>query len=419
MAMIEATCGDCGTTYSVDESHAGKTAKCRKCGGAVAITGTVKVRQAPPGPTNACQISRDDVDESGGLFGTKIATTDTLQGWTITGYHGLVTTHVVAGTGFFSDFAAGMTDFFGGRSATYQRQMAAIEEEAFAALCQEAAARGANWVVGARIDFDEISGKGMQMFMVSAQGTAVRAVAAPVPVAQSTHAGLVSGSLVRDAIKRQQALDLVSRIESGQEQVSEDALATLGDTRVSESVPLLLLAALSETATDKARTIATQGLRVAPRDTVRRALQDALLREPRLRVANELYRDLGLLDLNWVLQQMRADDRQARFTGLRMLCQCVASAYTRHDIEPLKAILEVIPAAFPETCTFHEHKGMLGGSPMPRWRCEKGHDNVPHWDRCKTCEIDRHGVPLWAGTPEGGTRIASATLSLLEQQFGE
>ena len=415
--MIKAACGDCGTRYSVDDSYAGATAKCRKCGGEVIVSAVASEPSVSPRLEEADEASRDDAGEDGGLSGTRIATTDVLHGWTILEYHGLVTSHVVAGTGFFADLAAGMTDFFGGRSETYQRQMAAIEEDALAALRQSAAARGANWVIGARIDFDEISGKGMQMFMVSAQGTAVRAVAAPAVASQATRSGLVAGSLARNAIKRQRAMHLVARVESGQEEVTEDLLATLSDARLSESVLILLGAAMSDTGVDKAGVIATQGLRIAPRHDVRQALQDALLRQPCHRVANDLYRDLGLLDLNWVLEQMRAEDQQARHAALRMLCSCVASTYTRQDIETLKSLLEVIPSAFPENCTLHETKGMLGGAPVRRWRCAKGHDNTFGYDWCATCEIDRHGVPLWAGTPAEGIRIASATLSLLRQQL--
>ncbi|MEI6506467.1 MAG: heavy metal-binding domain-containing protein, partial [Planctomycetota bacterium] len=318
--MIKAACGDCGTRYSVDDSYAGATAKCRKCGGEIIVSAVASVPSVSPSLEKADEATRDVAGEDGGLSGTRIATTDVLHGWTILEYHGLVTSHVVAGTGFFADFAAGMTDFFGGRSETYQRQMAAIEEDALAALRQSAAARGANWVIGARIDFDQISGKGMQMFMVSAQGTAVRAVAAPAVASQATRSGLVAGSLARNAIKRQRAMHLVARVESGQEEVTEDLLATLSDARLSESILILLGAAMSDTGVDKAGAIATQGLRIAPRHDVRQALQDALLRQPCHRVANDLYRDLGLLDLNWVLEQMRAEDQQARHAALRMLC---------------------------------------------------------------------------------------------------
>ena len=41
-----------------------------------------------------------------------------------------VTSHVVAGTNLFSDFFAGMSDFFGGRSGSYKKQLSSIYSEA-------------------------------------------------------------------------------------------------------------------------------------------------------------------------------------------------------------------------------------------------------------------------------------------------
>ena len=47
-----------------------------------------------------------------------ITTTNNIDGAEITSYIRLVSTNVVIGTNFFSDFAASFTDFFGGRSNT-------------------------------------------------------------------------------------------------------------------------------------------------------------------------------------------------------------------------------------------------------------------------------------------------------------
>ncbi len=410
--MIEATCLGCGAQYTVDDSHAGKTGKCRRCGGVVAISA-----HTPPVPSPPAASWREHTDDGEFVSDVQVATTDSIQGWTITKYRGLVTTHVVAGTGFFSDFAAGFTDLFGGRSDAYQRQMAAIEEEALAALKRSAIARGANWIVGARIDFDEISGKGMQMFMVSAQGTAVQAIATPVPVSAGEVGGTASGVAVKEAIKRERALHLLSRLQSGQRAVSDESLFALAEARLAEAVPLLLEVAVAESVTDASRSLAVQGLKAAPRNAVRQAVQSMLLEQPQSRVANELYRDLGLLDLQWVLRQMQSANRQAQCVALRVLRRCVASSYARDDIQTLRALADIIPDIFRETCTFHEVKGLLGGKPTPSWRCEKGHSNPNDQNRCSQCDIDRHGLPGWVGDPADALRSVTATLEFLEGQF--
>ncbi len=102
-----------------------------------------------------------------------VVTTNAVEGRTVTRYHGIVSVNIVAGTGFFSDFAAGLSDIFGGRSGTYQRHLDQLNNEALSALGDKARKTGANAVIGTQIDYDEISGKGTQMFMVTARGTAV------------------------------------------------------------------------------------------------------------------------------------------------------------------------------------------------------------------------------------------------------
>ncbi len=102
-----------------------------------------------------------------------ITTTDTIENAIIEKYMELITTNVVVGTNVFSDFGASLTDFFGGTSQTYQKKLQKIYETAFNNLRQRAIELGANAIVGVKIDFDEISGKGKSMFMVSAIGMAV------------------------------------------------------------------------------------------------------------------------------------------------------------------------------------------------------------------------------------------------------
>lgn len=60
---------------------------------------------------------------------------------------------------------------FGGNSGTYQRKMDAMYEEAQKKLEKKAVRMGANAVVGFKADFDETSGNGKSMFMLSATGT--------------------------------------------------------------------------------------------------------------------------------------------------------------------------------------------------------------------------------------------------------
>lgn len=101
-----------------------------------------------------------------------ITSTPILDSITIHSYLGVINTNIVIGTNFFSDFAASFTDVFGGNSGTYQRKMDNMYDSAKKELISKAKNMGANAIIGFRIEFDEISGKGKSMFMLSAIGTA-------------------------------------------------------------------------------------------------------------------------------------------------------------------------------------------------------------------------------------------------------
>lgn len=101
-----------------------------------------------------------------------ISTTPTLEGKKIVDYKGIVFGEVVSGVDFVKDFAAGLTNFFGGRSNSYEGELIQARENALEEMQGRASQMGANAVVGVDIDY-EILGSGNNMIMVIASGTAV------------------------------------------------------------------------------------------------------------------------------------------------------------------------------------------------------------------------------------------------------
>ncbi|RGX84512.1 YbjQ family protein [Bacteroides intestinalis] len=102
-----------------------------------------------------------------------ITTTNNIENHSIKRYLGVINANIVIGANFFSDFAASLTDVFGGRSNTYQNKLNTIYKDVMAELEEKAKYFQADAIVGLHIDFDEVSGGGKSMFMVSASGTAV------------------------------------------------------------------------------------------------------------------------------------------------------------------------------------------------------------------------------------------------------
>ncbi|MCS4433029.1 YbjQ family protein [Aquiflexum gelatinilyticum] len=103
-----------------------------------------------------------------------ISTTNFIDGMEIEKYYDLISTNVVLGTNVFSDIGASFSDFFGGSSEIYQNKLERIYKVALDKLRQKAKNLNANGIIGVNIDFDEVSGGGKSMFMISVSGMAVR-----------------------------------------------------------------------------------------------------------------------------------------------------------------------------------------------------------------------------------------------------
>ena len=101
-----------------------------------------------------------------------VTTTATVEGKRITEYKGIVFGEVISGVNFVRDIAASFSNFFGGRSESYEEELVQARQNALKEMEQRAAALGANAVVGVDIDY-EVLGANNGMLMVTASGTAV------------------------------------------------------------------------------------------------------------------------------------------------------------------------------------------------------------------------------------------------------
>lgn len=101
-----------------------------------------------------------------------VTTTPSVEGRRIVEYKGIVFGEVVAGVNFVRDFAASLTNIFGGRSGSYEDELISARQNALREMEQRAMQMGANAVVGVDIDY-EVLGADNGMLMVTASGTAV------------------------------------------------------------------------------------------------------------------------------------------------------------------------------------------------------------------------------------------------------
>ena len=101
-----------------------------------------------------------------------LSTTPTIEGSPIREYKGVVTGETIIGANVVKDFMAGLRDFFGGRSGTYEKVLAEAKDTSLSEMAERARQLGANAVVGIDLDYETI-GQGNSMLMVTCSGTAV------------------------------------------------------------------------------------------------------------------------------------------------------------------------------------------------------------------------------------------------------
>lgn len=105
-----------------------------------------------------------------------VTTTPSVDGYRVSEYYGVVFGEVIEGVNFIRDIAASITNFIGGRSASYESEIINARTAAVDEMEQRAAALGANAVVGVSVDY-EVLGTG-NMLMATASGTAVKIIRA-------------------------------------------------------------------------------------------------------------------------------------------------------------------------------------------------------------------------------------------------
>jgi len=101
-----------------------------------------------------------------------VTTTPNVEGHKILEYRGVVVGEVIAGIDFIKDISAGITNFFGGRSGSYEGELIQAREAAMSEMVSRAMSWGANAVVGVDLDY-EVLGSANNMIMVTVSGTAV------------------------------------------------------------------------------------------------------------------------------------------------------------------------------------------------------------------------------------------------------
>jgi uncharacterized protein YbjQ (UPF0145 family) len=102
-----------------------------------------------------------------------LTTTPSIEGKEIKQYIGIITGETIIGANAIKDMFAGFTDFFGGRSNSYEKVLREAKNSALKEMSERAVQLGADAIVGIDLDYETI-GRNSSMLMVTCSGTAVK-----------------------------------------------------------------------------------------------------------------------------------------------------------------------------------------------------------------------------------------------------
>ena len=310
-----------------------------------------------------------------------ITTTDTIENCPIKRYIDTICSNIVIGTNVFSDFAASVTDFFGGRSGSYKRKLQIIYNEASKELKQKAINLGANAIVGFKVDFDEISSRDKSMFMVSVSGTACIIEKNDEDIkAVDCHSQISSIDLQKEIQRRY----IVSQIKKSSSICKEWVEFLLENPQI-EIVEDLIKRYISLDVNYNSNEVTNikQILSVIPANHII-PFDYKYFKYKKIRDLIEKY---NLFDSNSIYEIIK----QELHIGIHLL-SATKEYYNTNDLQGMKRILEYLNN-LPNTGNIESVKGgIFSKCDEKKFVCENGHKNSIDFIFCEKCGINIKGL---------------------------
>ncbi|MBS7566109.1 YbjQ family protein [Mucilaginibacter sp. Bleaf8] len=358
-----------------------------------------------------------------------VVTTSTIEGRTVKQHLKPVTAHLVAGTNIFSDILADFSDFFGGRSSSYQKQLTSLYNEAIDKIKLAAYELGANAVVGFSIDMDEISGKNKSMFMLTAIGTAVILEASTSRDLKPEFEGKlknISSELIKTLQKKKDILDKAST--NAHFELDNQTWNFVTQNKVKELFPFIVQKYLKRMVKmDKAaedykqwNNRITAFLNELPPNETTELLYTAVLAEtdePLSVGLCELIRKLQLFDFIYLSKLLQHTDFQKQKRAL-LIATFDKPYYNNDDIRSFELLKEDIVPRFKERGTYTTKKQMLSSKEKAIWVCECGKTNdvnsfnAPY---CESCSKDIYGFARNEVSPEIAVKSINNKMMLISE----
>lgn len=303
-------------------------------------------------------------------------------------YLGVVNINIVIGANFFSDFAASLTDFFGGNSNTYQNKMNSMYDTAVRQLKRKVISLGGNALIGLSIDFDELSGKGKSMFMLNAIGTACKVILDNNKQSEIVNNEIVASEDIERDIK---ITEITNNLSTSWTTLSESRWNDILSNPSIKYLPIILERFFpmyddsNMTGRYSSEEKTSQLIYMLPEDEVKSLLYEYY---PKKREVRELIIRNQFFDPEYILKLF-----EENFHLVIPLLQASKQYYTKDDLNLMYQILERFHN-LPEIAQHSIGKTSLLGKEQRIIICPLGHkrsesDNI---EFCPECGLNNYGL---------------------------
>lgn len=345
--------------------------------------------------------------------GMVLSTTSNLSNYAVLEYVGVVSARVVAGTTIFADFSASIIDFLGGGSKAYNNTLKYLHNHVIEELEGEALKLSANGIIGIRIDHDEISGGGKQMFMVNATGTAVMCNKIDTETQVNNIKNAVMGHDVQFEVEKRQICDKLNNSEW--DIYDKGIWSILIKNRVHEATPYVIKR-IDKYIKDYNHleeiymADCVNFFRVNSVQESVEELYEALINSSG--VASSIYLKIivaaDIIDYKYISLLLNSQNIALQKQALANLT-VDKKLYYREDIRVLEEICSTIKNDFPDKNASMDDKG--------QWECQCGKMNRGTDVYCVRCYKDVHGLEVKDVKPEEILRLLNNRIDVLKSLF--
>lgn len=331
----------------------------------------------------------------------KVTTTSGFDGVEIEEYLEPITAHVVVGMNFFKDFLSGFSDFFGGKSKSYQNTLASINDEVINELRKKAHSIGGNCILGLKIDNDEVGAQGKSMMMVTALGTAAKANFSKKSMTspENIKADRISNELFN---YYKQKKKYIIDSENNTLRINDALWDFVKSNKVNELAKYLLNSFLAfadsyqELQKEEFNRFSTHLIEyfsIIDSDIAIDCLYNKLLEEPKDKLRKKIIEkisELQLLDFDRITGLLKNQDFSIQKCGVQIL-KAEKASYEKSDIQRIDNIINIVSSSFNERGERSTKKKALSSKEKEIWICECGKENDMDRKYCSACQKDIYG----------------------------